>query len=312
LQDTDEEHKVGGIIVSTSDSGSKDLAVHLQREDEEQGLELSCDATMLAVESVVTQSQVANELDDDPLAQNTDACAADETPMEQSQVANCVNKDVISQLNSHEEIPREFLEEPTSTIRTGVNAGAIDRSLAVLQPVDESAVDDANKVTIKHLDSFDAKCLGIPKRPQKGNDNMFKRLRLETDYDDVSKLLTEKQKTRTRDVLQRQMEEDQKVKVLKAEYEASLRKKICTQSLKTINKFREKYTTIPHEEEPLLKRDSDYEIELQQFISDSFEAWGWDSEEEHQILISTWAERLNDPRQRQKRTGCSTPHVPLA
>ena len=248
MQDTDEEHEVGGIMVSTPDSGSKDLAVHL-----EQRLEVSCDATMLAVESVVTQSQVANELDDDPLAQNTDACAADETSMKQSQFANCVNEGVRSQLHSHEEIPREFLEEPASTIRTGVNEGAIDKLLAVLQPVDESAVDDPNKVTIKHLDSFDAKRLRIPKRPQmRINDNMFKRLRLETDDDDVSKLSTEKQKTRARDVLQRQMEEDQKVKALEAEYEASSRKKICNQSLKTNYKFHKKYPTIPHEEEFLL------------------------------------------------------------
>ena len=155
------------------------------------------------------------------------------------------------------------------------------------QPVDESAVDDLDKVTIKYLDSFDAKRLRIPIRPQVGNDNMFKRLRLETDNDNVSNLSTEKQKTRARDVLQRQMEEDKKVQALEVEYEASLRKKICTQSLKTINKFHKKYPTIPHEKEPLLKRDSDYEIELQQFISDSFEAWGWDSEEKHQILIST-------------------------
>ena len=104
-----------------------------------------------------------------------------------------------SQLHSHEEIPREFLEEPTSTIRTGVNEGAIDKSLAVSQPVDESAVDDSNKVTIKHLDSFDAKRLRIPKRPQMGiNNDMFKRLRLETDDDEVSKLSTEKQKTRAK------------------------------------------------------------------------------------------------------------------
>ena len=96
------------------------------------------------------------------------------------------------------------------------------------------------------------------------------------------------------------MEEDKKVKALEAEYEESLRKKICNQSLKSINKFHEKYTTIPYEGEPLLKRDSDYEIELQQFISDSFEAWGWDSEEKHQILISTWAERLNDPDRTEK------------
>jgi hypothetical protein len=90
LQDTNEEHKVEGIVVSTSDSGSKDFAFRLQRrEDEEQGLEVSCDATMLAVESVMTQSQVANELDDDPLAQNTDAYGADEISMEQSLVANC-------------------------------------------------------------------------------------------------------------------------------------------------------------------------------------------------------------------------------
>ena len=56
---------------------------------------------------------------------------------------------------------------------------------------------------------------------------MFKRLRLETDYDDVSKLSTEKQKARARDVLQRQMEEDEKVKALEAEYEASLKKRFA-------------------------------------------------------------------------------------
>ena len=94
-------------MVSTSDSGSNDLAFHLQREYKEEGLEVSHgDANMLAVESVMTQSQVANEFYDDHLAQNTDAGAADGTFMEQSQVANCVNKDVRSQLNSHEESPR--------------------------------------------------------------------------------------------------------------------------------------------------------------------------------------------------------------
>jgi len=109
LQETDEEHEVGGIMVSTVDSGSNDLAFHLQGEDKEEGLEVSRDATMLAVESVMTQSQVANELDDDPSAQTTDADAADGTSVEQSQVVNCVNKDVRSQLNSHEENPRELM-----------------------------------------------------------------------------------------------------------------------------------------------------------------------------------------------------------
>jgi hypothetical protein len=68
----------------------------------------------------------------------------------------------------------------------------------MLQPVDESAVDNPNKVTIKHLDSFDAKRLRMPKRPQLGNDDMFKRLRLETDNDNVSNLSAEKQKTRAK------------------------------------------------------------------------------------------------------------------
>ncbi len=91
------------------------------------------------------------------------------------------------------------------------------------------------------------------------------------------------------------MEELEKLKVLEAEYKESLRKKICTQSLKTINRFHEKYPMIPQEEEPLLKRHSDYKNVLQQFISVSFEAWGWDSEEKHQMLISTWTKRLSDP-----------------
>ena len=82
---------------------------------------------------------------------------------------------------------------------------------------------------------------------------------------------------------------------MEAEYEASLRQKICSQSLKSINKFHKKYRMIPQENEPLLKHDSAYEKELQQFIAESFKDWGWDSEEAHKILISTWAERLGDP-----------------
>jgi hypothetical protein len=124
---------------------------------------------------------------------------------------------------------------------------------------------------------------------------MFKRLRLDTENDNFLKSSKETQKNRARDVLQRQMEEDKKLKALEAEYEASLRKKICTQSLKIINWFDKKHPMIPQEEEPLLKRDSNYKNELQQFISDSFEALGWDSEEKNQILISTWDEQLRDP-----------------
>ena len=82
--------------------------------------------------------------------------------------------------------------------------------------------------------------------------NMFKRLRLDTENDNFLKLSKEKQKNRARDVLQRQMEEDKKFKALEAGYEASLRKKICTQSLKIINWFHKKHPMIPQEEEPLL------------------------------------------------------------
>ena len=130
-------------------------------------------------------------------------------------IANSVNED------SHKEKPRKLSQGPTLAIETDVSAGAIDQSLALSQPLDESAVDDRNKLTVKHLDSFDAKRLRIPKRPQKGwNDSMINRQRLDTESDNVSKSSTEKQKNRVRDVLPRQMEEDEKLKVLEAEYEA--------------------------------------------------------------------------------------------
>ncbi len=215
--------------MGTADVGSNDLASPLQREDKKQGLGVKSDLTMVAVESIVTQSQVANESDDDVSAQNNDADAADVFSVEQSQVANCVNEDsqnqatpfnvnVRSQLNSHEE---KLSQEPTLAIKTDVSAGAIHQSSALSQPLVESGVDDPNKVTVKHLDSFDAKRLRIPKRPQKGwNDSMINRQRLDTESDNVSKSSTEKQKNRVRDVLPRQMEEDEKLKVLEAEYEA--------------------------------------------------------------------------------------------
>ena len=56
-----------------------------------------------------------------------------------------------------------------------VKAGAIEESTSVLQSQDASTVeDDANKVTVKCLESFNAKRLRIPKRPQEGNDEIFK------------------------------------------------------------------------------------------------------------------------------------------
>ena len=100
-------------------------------------------------------------------------------------IANSVNED------SHKEKPRKLSQGPTLAIETDVSAGAIDQSLALSQPLDESAVDDRNKLTVKHLDSFDAKRLRIPKRPQKGeNNDMLKRLRSDTENDDVSQLST--------------------------------------------------------------------------------------------------------------------------
>ena len=75
-----------------------------------------------------------------------------------------------------------------------VKAGAIDESTAVLLPLDESAEgDDPNKVTVKHLEFFDAKSLQIPKQPREGNDEIIKRLRLDTEDDHILKLSTEKQ-----------------------------------------------------------------------------------------------------------------------
>ena len=92
LQDADDKHKVGGTEVGTADVGSNDLASPFQREDKEQGLGISSDVTMLDVKLVVTQSQVANEFNDDPSAQNNDADAADATSVEKSRVAKCVNE----------------------------------------------------------------------------------------------------------------------------------------------------------------------------------------------------------------------------
>ena len=160
--------------------------------------------------------------------------------------------------------------------------------------------DDLNKVTVKYLESFNTNRLRVPKRPQKDNEEIFKRLRLDTEDDEISNLSTEKQKRRAWDVLQRQVEEDERLKALEAEYESSLRQKICTQSLKTIKKYHDKYRVVTQENESLMKRDSDYEKELQQFISESFKNWGWDSDDAHSILLSLWAERLKDPNNTEK------------
>ena len=43
------------------------------------------------------------------------------------------------------------------------------------------------------------------------------------------------------------------------------------------------------------KRDSTYQKDLDQFIAESLEAWGWYSDEKYQDLIASWAEQLTEP-----------------
>ena len=115
---------------------------------------------------------------------------------------------------------------------------AIDETSAVLPPHDATAADEPNKVTVRHLKSFDPICLRIPKRPSEVKDDWIKRLRLDSDDNEVFESLRENQKKRARAVRQKQIEEEEKRVAMEAEYEASLRKKICTQSLKTIKSLR--------------------------------------------------------------------------
>ncbi|KAI2493996.1 hypothetical protein MHU86_20527 [Fragilaria crotonensis] len=177
---------------------------------------------------------------------------------------------------------------------------ASDETSAVSPPCHETTADDPNKVTVKYLKSFDPRRLRIPKRPSEAKVDWIKRLRLGSDDNEGFKSLTENQKKRARNSRKKQVEEEEKLDAMEAEYEASLRKKICTQSLKSIKSFQDKYRTDHEEEEPMVKRDADYERELQQFISDSFEAWGWDSDEKHENLISTWAAQLHNPDNTEK------------
>ncbi len=69
-------------------------------------------------------------------------------------------------------------------------------------------------------------------------DDWIKRLRLDTDDKEVFESLTENQKKRARAVRQKQIEEEEKRDAMEAEYEASLKKKICTQSLKLLKVFK--------------------------------------------------------------------------
>ena len=66
LQDTDEE-------LSNADGTSNEVAFHLRSEDEDQLFGVHSDVTIPPAESVVIQSQVANELGDAHLPPNEDA-----------------------------------------------------------------------------------------------------------------------------------------------------------------------------------------------------------------------------------------------
>ena len=336
LQDTDEEQEIEAFKVSNADGANNDLASQLQGDNKDLGFAVQSDGTIVPANPVVTQSQVLNELGDAHLLRNEDFRNVDTTSVEQSRIESHVNEYAQNQgvpvsvndgngLNTDKENSITSFKEPTLTMETDIEAEVVEESTGVLQQSDgpsfkegkakvvdeftgvlqqrnESAVeDDPNKVTVKYLESFNANRLRVPKRPpQEDNEEIYKRLRLDTEDDEISNLSTEKQKKRARDVLQRQVEEDERLKALEAEYESSLRQKICTQSLKTIKKYHDKYRVVTQENEPLMKRDSDYEKELQQFISESFKNWGWDSDDAHSILLSSWAERLNDPNNTEK------------
>jgi hypothetical protein len=310
LQDTDEDQEFQDTNSSNVDGASNDLAFHFKSEVQKQAFGVISAVTSQARCSLVTQSQenanhmdenvavhtaiaVQNVLGDVVTAENEDVNAANEVPNELGDNVMGEDQDEDHDIYATIDVTND-LGEKQDAYR------AIDETSAVLPPHDATAADEPNKVTVRHLKSFDPICLRIPKRPSEVKDDWIKRLRLDSDDNEVFESLTENQKKRARAVRQKQIEEEEKRVAMEAEYEASLRKKICTQSLKTIKSFQDKYRTIPEEEEPMVKRDANYECELQQFISDSFEDWGWDSEEKHENLISTWAEKLHNPDNSEK------------
>ncbi|KAI2490875.1 hypothetical protein MHU86_23698 [Fragilaria crotonensis] len=298
LQDTDDEQEFQDANSSNVDGASNDSAFRKSEDKKpEIGVVRFAFVTQSQVNAIPVAENVAvqtatfsaiNELGDDVTAEIRDVHAGMEVPNEFGDNVMRDNQDENHDIFATIEVTNGLGEKQDAT-------RASDETSAVSPPCHETTADDPNKVTVKYLKSFDPKRLRIPKRPSEAKVDWIKRLRLDSDDNEVFKSLTENQKKRARNARKKQVEEEEKLDAMEAEYEASLRKKICTQSLKSIKSFQDKYRTNHEEEEPMVKRDADYERELQQFISDSFEAWGWDSEEKHKNLISTWVAQLQTP-----------------
>jgi hypothetical protein len=309
-QDTDDEQEFQDANSSNVDGAKDESAFHFKSEDKKPEIGVVGDISSQARFAFVTQSQVnaspvaedvavhtaievINQLGDDVTAEIRDVHGAIEVPNELGDNIMGENQDENHDIHARIEVNNDLGEKQDAT-------RASDETSAVSLPHHETAADDPDKVTVKYLKSFDPKRLRIPKRPSEAKVDWIKRLRLDSDDNDILKSLTENQKKRARSARKKQVEEEEKIDLMEAEYEASLRKKICTQSLKSIKTFQEKYRTNLEEEEPMVKRDAEYERELQQFISNSFEAWGWDSEEKHKNLISTWVAQLQNPDNTEK------------
>ncbi|KAI2505945.1 hypothetical protein MHU86_8445 [Fragilaria crotonensis] len=291
LQDTDDEQEFQEANSSNVDGSSNDSAFRLKSEEKKPEIgdvrfafvtQSQVNANPVA-ENVAVQTatySAINELGDDVTAEIRDVHAGSEVQNEFGDNVMREDQDESHDMDQDENHDIHETIEVTNGLGEKQDATrASDETSAVSPPCHETTADDPNKVTVKYLKSFDPRRLRIPKRPSEAKVDWIKRLRLGSDDNEGFKSLTENQKKRARNSRKKQVEEEEKLDAMEAEYEASLRKKICTQSLKSIKSFQDKYRTDHEEEEPMVKRDADYERELQQFISDSFEAWGWDSDE---------------------------------
>ena len=76
---------------------------------------------------------------------------------------------------------------------------------------------------------------------------------------------------------------------LEMEQEKATRKKVCTQSVKSLNRIDEMYRQETNPEDSvIITKDTEYKKELSKFIAKSFKAWNWHSDAEHKNSLKHW------------------------
>ena len=141
----------------------------------------------------------------------------------------------------------------------------------------------------KEMPNFSIKDLSIPKAEQKRPYYTHERLSLDRVDPKLVRNMTEKELEDYKDQLERDKAIVTTFEKFEMEQEKATRKKVCTQSVESLNQIDEMYRQeINSEISVIITKDTEYKKELSKFIAKSFKAWNWHTDAEHKNYLKHW------------------------